>query len=56
MDPVTAKSDPAAFLADLEKLADFVEKLRASGVKTFSHPAGLALTFESAAKAPTPGW
>ena len=57
--PVTAKSDPNAFLFDGDKLADFIDKLRASGVKTFEHPSGLRLSFEPSAKLPVrpaEGW
>lgn len=43
---VTARSDPAAFLGDPDRLATFIEKLRASGVKQFAHPSGLQVSFE----------
>lgn len=40
-------SDPAAFMDDPDRLATFIEKLRASGVRSFAHPSGLTLTFET---------
>lgn len=58
--PVTSRSDPGAFLCDLERLAEFVDKLRSSGVKTFEHPSGLRLSFEPGGKLPairpSEGW
>ena len=55
--PVTSRSDPLAFLDDLDKLAVFVEKLRSSGIKTFEHPCGLRLSFEpTAAPLPSRNW
>lgn len=50
--PITAKSDPNAFLFDGDKLADFIDKIRASGVKTFEHPSGLRLSFEPSGRLP----
>jgi hypothetical protein len=49
---ITSRSDPGAFLWDLDHLAEFVDKLRASGVKTFDHPSGLRLSFEPSGKLP----
>jgi hypothetical protein len=44
---VTSRSDPAAFMNDPDQLATFIEKLRASGVRSFVHPSGLQVSFES---------
>lgn len=54
--PITARSDPAAFMLDPVALADFVERLRASGVRSFAHPSGLQVTFEGAPAKAHPGW
>ena len=57
--PVTARSEPQDFLFDADRLALFVDKLRASGVKTFKHPSGLEFTFEQTRQLPirpTEGW
>jgi len=57
--PVTTRSDPGGFLCDADKLAEFVDKLRASGVKTFEHPSGLRLSFEPSPRMPirpAEGW
>jgi hypothetical protein len=57
---VTTRSDPGTLLLDLHQLADFIDKLRASGVKTFEHPCGLRLSFEPGGKLPairpSEGW
>jgi len=50
--PVTARSDPESFLYDADRLAEFVDKLRISGVKTFEHPSGLRFSFEPTGKLP----
>jgi hypothetical protein len=52
---VTSRSDPAAFLGDPDRLATFIEKLRASGVRNFVHPSGLQVAFEPGARA-NPNW
>lgn len=57
--PVTSRSDPESFLYDAARLAEFVDKLRASGVKSFEHPSGLRFSFEQASRLPikpAEGW
>lgn len=50
--PVTGVTFRAAidfppWLSDPGALASFVERLRAAGVRTFTHPSGLVIAFET---------